>query len=197
MAVVRLRSSPTLEGRCCSRPGPRGPGGRPRGCDPHRPWRAGAAQPTPEQLTDPFSVAILTDPGGPVLPVGRVQAAYAREVALRSSPTLEGRCCERTAGSLDGGLDEVAILTDPGGPVLLTDAGPSLLEVTTVAILTDPGGPVLPGHPGGLHPPAAPGCDPHRPWRAGAALVAQRGETVRGQPVAILTDPGGPVLPTW
>jgi len=88
------------------------------------------------------AVAILTDPGGPVLHLVTVNAA--------------------------GSDRRVAILTDPGGPVLHCWEGYQLKPIF-VAILTDPGGPVL--------------------------LV--RGLVNRSGPddVAILTDPGGPVLP--
>jgi len=40
-------------------------------------------------------VAILTDPGGPVLPAQVAQGTLAMAGELRSSPTLEGRCCAR------------------------------------------------------------------------------------------------------
>ena len=65
------------------------------------------------------------------------------ETPLRSSPTPEGRCC---VGALDdlGRCLEVAILTDPGGPVLPAYRRQRPRRLT-VAILTDPGGPVLHG----------------------------------------------------
>ena len=75
------------------------------------------------------AVAILTDPGGPVLPEWSNTGVIAIH-PLRSSPTPEGRCC------------------------LLLDIDPA--ELARVAILTDPGGPVLPsseGWPSGGGPP--------------------------------------------
>jgi len=39
--------------------------------------------------------------------------------------------------------DVVAILTDPGGPVLADGVDVQAQDVPAVAILTDPGGPVL------------------------------------------------------
>ncbi len=102
--------------------GPCGPSARIR-CDPHRPWRAGAARPpgpamtmTPEVAiltgrggpvlpgrgvvtkTHPAPVAILTGRGGPVLLLRRDPRAGGR-LMLRSSPAVEGRCC--LADSLD------------------------------------------------------------------------------------------------
>jgi len=88
-------------------------------CDPHRPRRVGAAswpdRATEEQakrvaiLTDPggsvlpaltdawrralAQVAILTDPGGSVLLGSRSGAGSGQSTLLRSSPTPEGRCC--------------------------------------------------------------------------------------------------------
>src|SRR6266536_493157 len=164
-----------------------------RGCDPHRPRRVGAA-------------ALRAGP-----PTGG-------RTVLRSSPTPEGRCCPGRAGicGWSRGCDPhrprrvgaarrssarrarrrtVAILTDPGGSVLLASgleslavAAHSLRSSPTpegrcclparrgveaadaeVAILTDPGGSVLRvGH-----------APPH----------------VEPVGVAILTDPGGSVLP--
>ena len=61
---------------------------------------------------------------------------------LRSPPTPERLECDRGSAALQA-LELVAILTDPGGPVLLDDAGRQG-GVDEVAILTDPGGPVLP-----------------------------------------------------
>ncbi len=43
-----------------------------------------------------LGVAILTDPGGPVL-LRKVAAAGRVLDVLRSSPTLEGRCCDRVS----------------------------------------------------------------------------------------------------
>ena len=186
--MPRLRSSPTLSGRCWP--------------EPHRSMRRDR-------------VAILTDPLGPVL--GLRSSGCRRSVSqlLRSSPTLSGRCWPdsrdegarpdasmlRSSPTLRAGAGptwepgsvlpaRVAILTDPLGPVLgagrgraapvisvaiLTDPlGPVLAGLTdgtpgtghTVAILTDPLGPVLAGTmPRSV---AAGGCDPHRPSRAGA-----------------------------
>ena len=166
------------------------------------------------------AVAILTDPGGPVLVragapaddghpsrlrslrptlVGRCWARRCTcsrnpRTALRSSPTLVGRCCNAKLGrkhrlpglSCDphrpwwagagtprrrwpaGVTGNVAILTDPGGPVLGAVEGGVDVDPALVAILTERlGGPVL-----------------------GEAVVHAR--PVHG--VAILTDLGGPVL---
>src|SRR6266508_741016 len=118
-------------------------------------------------------------------------------LTLRSSPTLEGRCCDDEVDT-GGGRHVVAILTDPGGPVLRDVAGDGDRDLL-VAILTDPGGPVLLGlHHAGQGrgsvlrssptlegrccsgrsrraPWRWPGsCDPHRPWRAGAAWSPAR-----------------------
>src|SRR6266545_1361556 len=97
----------------------------------------------------------------------------ARDVLeLRSSPTLEGRCC-RVLRVAVRRHHEVAILTDPGGPVLLVGAFVNRSGPDDVAILTDPGGPVLlplRWHQWVLCPEC---CDPHRPWRAGAAVPHQ------------------------
>ncbi len=112
-------------------------------------------------------VAILTDPGGPVLPLhDKVRGCALPK--LRSSPTLEGRCCNLHQ-SPEGELRIlVAILTDPGGPVLRSWPRLPHSPTAVVAILTDPGGPVLHDH------------------------LELLGALTR---VAILTDPGGPVLP--
>src|SRR6266540_2851611 len=261
-----LRSSPTLEGRCC--PGATrnhaghplvailtDPGGpvlpadscRPRtarsrccdphrpwragaarmggtraravvqGCDPHRPWRAGAARKIRIEVVDERYVAILTDPGGPVLlAMDDATKAYLDE--LRSSPTLEGRCC--CARSLAGSPRQrrVAILTDPGGPVL--HAAWEQRGSRTASVLRS--SPTLEGRCCSAASPtprcSTCGCDPHRPWRAGAAVqrfsnpavstALRSSPTLEGRccvqlpdgsvpgplAVAILTDPGGPVL---
>ena len=112
-----LRSSPTPEGRCCARLG--------------------------DGLLQVVEVAILTDPGGPVLPL-------------------------RLGGEAGGA--QVAILTDPGGPVLPTRPSGCCCSPAgaQVAILTGPGGPVLP-RPASAGSSWTPSCDPHRPRRAGAA----------------------------
>ena len=135
-------------------------------------------------------VAILTGSGGPVLGWPHEEAAPGARV-LRSSPAPEGRCwrlptvwrrprwrrCDphrpRRAGAGRGmehglcGRAHVAILTGPGGPVLVHPA------------------PLRSGHPGR--------CDPHRPRRAGAGTVTLQVHIPPAQ-VAILTGPGGPVL---
>jgi len=138
-----LRSSPTLEGRCCTQ----GDTGKsclcPRCCDPHRPWRAGAA---PGLARRGWPWRCSCDPHRP----WRAGAA--------------------PAGADQGHPDRgVAILTDPGGPVLPAPASPPRIRPRT-------------------------GCDPHRPWRAGAAPGRWGGGAGRAGLVAILTDPGGPVL---
>ena len=139
-------------------------------------------------------VAILADPGGPVLalpgpssggghtgwlrssptPEGRCWLAGWRagrspcqSWLLRSSPTPEGRCWLDAVGGDDGGDPGVAILADPGGPVLAGRQAFAGAVLQAVAILAGPGGPVL-------------GCAPR-------AVLTARG-------VAILADPGGPVL---
>src|SRR5918992_316923 len=163
---------------------------RGRRCDPHRPRMAGAA-------------------------TGAVVGSAALTM-LRSSPTPDGRCCSVLSWS-DACCHCVAILTDPGGPVLLALCREPRAHIH-VAILTDPGWPVL--RPagttaGGLLPGVAiltdPGwpvllewhtcgnrrharrCDPHRPRMAGAAGNFAIARTAAGG-VAILIDPGGPVL---
>ena len=111
---------------------------------------------------------------------------------LRSSPTPEGLCWLVYTETPTDDLYRVAILTDPGGTVLVMTAVPVLRAgqslrssptpegrcwqterrassvVSRVAILTDPGGTVLacglPERIGGAHV----GCDPHRPRRDGA-----------------------------
>src|SRR6266540_3627395 len=138
-----LRSSPTLEGRCCN------------------------LHQSPEGELR-ILVAILTDPGGPVL------RSWPR---LPHSPTAV-----------------VAILTDPGGPVLHGQERVTAMGGVEVAILTDPGGPVLPPRAGPTRGRTRRCCDPHRPWRAGAAMRQWTDEIARQLRVAILTDPGGPVL---
>jgi len=64
------------------------------------------------------------------------------ERALRPSPTPEGRCWWVDAEPTVGDRDQVAILTDPGGPVLVLRVQHRHSR-RPVAILTDPGGPVL------------------------------------------------------
>ncbi|MCW2915862.1 MAG: hypothetical protein JWN52_3930, partial [Actinomycetia bacterium] len=110
-------------------------------------------------------VAVLTDPGGPVLPSTPPRSSTVTDW-LRSSPTPEGRCCQLSR--VDGVIhDRVAILTDPGGPVLRQ----WYLGIVETIFR----------------------CDPHRPRRAGAAR-RDHNRPRSGRNVAILTDPGGPVL---
>src|SRR6266540_2266367 len=144
LLLRRLRSSPTLEGRCCPRRRGRPLPSNQGGCDPHRPWRAGAAPAVEVVRYRPTKeVAILTDPGGPVLPSPPSPSTTCSPKWLRSSPTLEGRCCWEMHRDPVAQGDGVAILTDPGGPVLpWCDAQPRWPSTR---------------------------CDPHRPWRAGAA----------------------------
>ena len=90
-----LRSSPTPGGRCW----PPAPAQAPycgTCCDPHRPRGAGAGRRRSRCDPGPLRVAILTDPGGPVL-ADRVQADPSLDTALRSSPTPGGRCWYRSA----------------------------------------------------------------------------------------------------
>jgi len=144
-------------------------GARPS-CDPHRPRRVGAARVALRCWLGPVDVvAILTDPGGSVLRQSQARLRCS-SMRLRSSPTPEGRCypvpltwsppptrwcCDphrpRRVGAAHGDVppgpevaDDVAILTDPGGSVLLTARRHRL----------------------GQHHV---GCDPHRPRRVGAA----------------------------
>ena len=142
--------SPGLH-RCCDPHRPRragagldlkdGHGSDHQGCDPHRPRRAGAGVKfaAVPGIRLPV-VAILTDPGGPVL-----------------APRGSGRSC-RTWGCdphrpRRAGAGRRALVADAADP--------------DVAILTDPGGPVLAGSQSGPPWPGR-GCDPHRPRRAGA-----------------------------
>jgi len=91
-----LRSSPTPEGRCC-------------------------AEGDDELVVAALPVAILTDPGGSVLPVGQPHQWSPEPLTLRSSPTPEGRCCcHAEVDRLARDTVPVAILTDPGGSVLPT-----------------------------------------------------------------------------
>jgi len=119
-----LRSSPTPEGRCC------------------------LAVPVGD-LLDVVAVAILTDPGGSVLPcsLGLVAVVVPRTVAILTDPGGSVLPLDRLAAKVEQRI-RVAILTDPGGSVL-----PGLpvapVHPDRVAILTDPGGSVLlRGHAG-------------------------------------------------
>src|SRR6266540_3477179 len=164
-----LRSSPTLEGRCCHHHHPRRRPARPSGCDPHRPWRAGAA-------------GKCTGTRSP------------RVMGLRSSPTLEGRCCVQDPAGPGAAGRRVAILTDPGGPVLPAPTGRS---ISPRSCRCDPHRPWRAGAATGcthLSLRRRVRCDPHRPWRAGAAITTIPVDDLLAQVVAILTDPGGPVL---
>src|SRR6266508_741020 len=87
--------------------------------------------------------------------------------SLRSSPTLEGRCCETWPAMVIG--------------TSLLRSSPTLEGRCCSAFITQ-------GKAG------AQCCDPHRPWRAGAARAGRAGHPGDGRGVAILTDPGGPVL---
>src|SRR6266542_3196915 len=89
---ARLRSSPTPEGRCC--PTVKCQTSPPtNSCDPHRPRRVGAARVGARVVGGGGAlVAILTDPGGSVLP-GSTPPSPKTPTGLRSSPTPEGRCC--------------------------------------------------------------------------------------------------------
>ncbi len=113
-----------------------------------------------------WSVAILTGRRGPVLP--RTLVVASPEVgALRSSPAVEGRCCADHQPDRRVGVD-VAILTGRGGPVLPNSAA----SASCPAACCDPHRPWRAGAAVMVH--TAPqcsirGCDPHRPWRAGAA----------------------------
>ena len=184
-----LRSSPTPGGRCWPhrQPGKR----RTRCCDPHRPRGAGAGAEPRIGHELGAEVAILTDPGGPVLvdpaadldsdgrvailtdPVGPVLAmSWSRPGGdvqeLRSSPTPGGRCWTVGVRVRAAGLP-VAILTDPGGRCWDTDAG-QVQGPAGVAILRPRGaGAGSPSTPRRLTPTC---CDPHRPRGAGAGSAA-------------------------
>ncbi len=221
-----LRSSPTLEGRCCRwaasrqrtrvkwrcdphRPWRAGAAASRSavmracssgGCDPHRPWRAGAAPAVEVVRYRPTKEVATARPSGcdPHRPwragaAGKCTGTRSpRVMGLRSSPTLEGRCCPGATRN-HAGHPLVAILTDPGGPVLPAD---SCRPRTARSRCCDPHRPWRAGaaRMGGTRARAVvQGCDPHRPWRAGAARKI-RIEVVDERYVAILTDPGGPVL---
>ena len=138
-----------------------------------------------------IKVAILTDPRWPVLPLGWLsEQSDSLQVAILTDPgwpVLPGPVLRH------GHTMHVAILTDPGWPVLRpagTTAGGLL---PGVAILTEPGWPVLlEWHTCGNRRHAR-RCDPHRPRMAGAAGNFAIARTAAGG-VAILIDPGGPVL---
>ena len=186
-----LRSSPAPEGRCCwsapvtvvtspgrcdpHRPRRAGAAWRPDGplpstrrcCDPHQPRRAGAARAPWTVLARRVDlVAILTGPGGPVLPslhgacmydvpgcdphrprragaAGRLVVGPVAARTLRSSPTPEGRCCP----TLDGSA--VALI----GSTLRSSPAPEGRCCCPIVR--------------GVHRVA--GCDPHRPRRAARA----------------------------
>ncbi len=241
VAIHLLRSSPAVEGRCCPAPRRAGPGGHPPVA-----ILTGRGGPVLLDNDDrprtslANHVAILTGRGGPVLPSwermdggagsrlrsspavegrccdGKVRVHQVAIHLLRSSPAVEGRCCrwERHVGAAR--LGQVAILTGRGGPVLHGRADTRPEADLLVAILTGRGGPVLPSRRPRSRRWAC-RCDPHRPWRAGAAFVRtdRTGKPVplRSSPavegrccaelvadirknglVAILTGRGGPVL---
>ncbi len=166
-----LRSSPTPEGRCCveallggpagllvailtdpggsvlpDRAGPPAVGAEPCRCDPHRPRRVGAALPRVGHHAARYDVAILTDPGGSVLPIGRRRAGWSGGWWLRSSPTPEGRCCPRSTPTT---TCRASSSCDPHRP-----------RRVGAACLTYGSWPAA---------NSGPGCDPHRPRRVGAA----------------------------
>ena len=112
-----------------------------RCCDPRRPRRAGAGS-VGRQPWVRIHSRLRSSP----TPEGRcwghrVTPGMSRS-GLRSSPTPEGRCWDLAHDAVPA-VQGVAILADPGGPVL---AGVLLIatsSVARVAILADPGGPVL------------------------------------------------------
>ena len=208
-----LRSSPTPEGRCWLRVAAVDPPDLPVAIltDPGGPVLAAElpgvygwvhvlrSSPTPEgrcwphvvaQLADPGVVAILTDPGGPVL----VRPTHLSECsALSCDPHRPRRA---GAGSRDRVViqrrAQVAILTDPGGPVLADDPAAGRPGQAALRSSPTPEGrcwpqPITPpiAHTSLLRSSPTP---EGRCWRA-----APRDHVVRGD-VAILTDPGGPVL---
>src|SRR6266536_2651613 len=111
-----LRSSPTPEGRCCQ-------------------WPVAAQPPAG---TD---VAILTDPGGSVLPRTRARFRRGGSGCDPHRPRRVGAAPCRPAARTWG--PRVAILTDPGGSVLPRAGRCPPPRPPKVAILTDPGGSVL------------------------------------------------------
>ncbi len=116
-ADLSLRSSPAPGGRCCTTSPASVPAGRVNSCDPHRPRGAGAA------------------PG--------VAAPGGRQLAGCDPHRPRGAGAARTRRHRDLPLGRVAILTGPGGPVLLVNLAVATRRDWAVAILTGPGGPVL------------------------------------------------------
>ena len=164
-----LRRSRAADGRCDPRL-PRGPvlDGHPLAAD-----------------GDVERVAILADPGGPVLDGGGHALHPVPDVAILADPGGPVLGADPTGNSTV--KRRVAILADPGGPVLALRSGHHGSKTATVAILADPGGPVLAPN-GGWKPSSGWGCDPRRPRRAGA------GGRGRGQPAGHLPgcDPRRP-----
>jgi len=171
-------------------PVPRGGAAHPR-CDPHRPWRAGAAI---LATATPLPHCGGCDPHRP----WRAGAARPPRTPRCAHPRCDPHRPWRAGAAIVGGDrgDEaiVAILTDPEGPVLPAPTGRS---ISPRSCRCDPHRPWRAGaaRSGTRHGHGwCRGCDPHRPWRAGAAMRQWTDEIARQLRVAILTDPGGPVL---
>src|SRR6266536_677308 len=153
----RLRPSPTPEGRCCcwcwsARSSTTG-----RCCDPHRPRRVGAAR-------------------APYPRAGR------RPRRLRSSPTPEGRCCAFHRRPLLPHADHVAILTDPGGSVLLLEDRGRRRADDQLRSSPTPEGRCCPSSTSATRCRPVTCCDPHRPRRVGAAVPQQGDCADHGHP---------------
>ena len=160
------------------------------GCDPHRPRRAGAALGSSVHHALGAFVAILTDPGGPVLPPPERRP---RRSCARCDPHRPRRAGAALGPRQVGTGTAVAILTDPGGPVLpAVRRRPCMVRYRLRSSPTPEGRCCMRDL---TFRAVSSSCDPHRPRRAGAAVLVQLGSG--GQRlVAILTDPGGPVLPS-
>ncbi len=205
----RLRSSPTPEGRCCGQDAPgvgeglsrvailTDPGGSvlrstptttcraSSSCDPHRPRRVGAALSVGIVTATPIMLRSSPTPEGRCCAAGLVSEMHDRR--LRSSPTPEGRCCRIVCGSRSSS-HAVAILTDPGGSVLPSRAAFSLSSARTLRSSPTPEGRCcLQARMARCRP--APGCDPHRPRRVGAARARPLGDRHRRGAVLLRSSP--------
>jgi len=165
--LSRLRSSPTPEGRCCSR----------------------AAGPVP--AADAHGVAILTDPGGSVLREIVILSYQLLRVAILTDPG--GSVLLGNVGPVSDVPPEVAILTDPGGSVL---RGQSTGAGCLAPSSCDPHRPRRVGAAPVWcsHMRAGSGLR-SSPTPEGRCCVGNVGPVSDVPPeVAILTDPGGSVL---
>ena len=182
IGVIMFQSSPALSGRCCPLPQRVSLYPSPR-FNPHRPFRAGAAF---RRACGATRTTFCFNPHRPFRAGAAVlQARDGAELwVFQSSPALSGRCCVKWS-SVEAISKRVSILTGPFGPVLHS----SLLEGRTpgggVSILTGPFGPVLPAQAASRL--ALRRCfNPHRPFRAGAAVV---GLTSRARDSAFQSSP--------